>query len=233
MSHFSILFDPNFDPKCCALPQATADERWAKYAFQPLGFQQPISTCCSSHSELQRPRSSMNFSTTTIDLGPSQQDLLFILPVEALSSDYLQYLFVEIFQVCAVQHLAQLRKEGVVQFPPTETALMILLRRCGPGPWGLSEVQNVLQGILQIHRYPQLSTVWFHKRVGFTLAENKLGVCEDIGWGCFEPAFTLIFCRGPIISNHLNQWDKGLLAESQEHFLAKPILGCAQSGSRC
>ena len=131
----------------------------------------------------------------------------------------------EIFQVCAVQHLAQLRKEGVVQFPPTETALMILLRRCGPGPWGLSEVQNVLQGILQIHRYPQLSTVWFHKRVGFTLAENKLGVCEDIGWGCFEPAFTLIFCRGPIISNHLNQWDKGLLAESQEHFLAKPNLG--------
>jgi hypothetical protein len=142
MSHFSILFDP----KCCALPQATADERWAKYAFQPLGFEQPISTCCSSQSELQRPRSSMNFSTTTIDLGPSQQDLLFILPVEALSLDYLQYLFVEIFQVCAVQLLAQLRKEGVVQFPPTETALMILLRRCGPGPWGLSEV---------IHSYRQ------------------------------------------------------------------------------
>lgn len=87
MPHFSILLDP----KCCALPQATADERWAKYAFQPLGFQQPISTSCSSHSELQRPRSSMNFSTTTIDLGPSQQDLLFILPVEVLSLDYLSF----------------------------------------------------------------------------------------------------------------------------------------------
>ena len=71
MPHFSVLLDP----KCCALPQATADERWAKYAFQPLGFQL-----------------SMNFSTTTIDLGPSQQDLLFILPVEVLSlDDYLSF----------------------------------------------------------------------------------------------------------------------------------------------
>ena len=185
MSHFSILFDL----KCCALPQATADERWAKYAFQPLGFQQPISTCCSSQSELQRPRSSMNFSTTTIDLGPSQQDLLFILPVEALSLDYLQYLFVDFSGLCSpALGSAQEGRRCTV------SAHRDRADDSAPALW---------PGSLGTFRsYPQLSTVWFHKKVGFTLAENKLGVCEDIGWGCFEPAFTLIFCRGPIISNH-------------------------------
>ena len=130
MPHFSLRLDQNVVP--CPRQRRTN-----------VGQSTPSSHLDSVNSKDQEVPLAFPLLITTISLGrlgPSQQDLLFIW----WKSCWI-LLFVEVFHgfsgcspALGSVGSVWLRKEGVVQFPPTETALVILLRRCGLGPWGLA-----------------------------------------------------------------------------------------------